>query len=69
VSDAKRDHFQHASATPRELRAEVLRLYGEVDRLQEELRRAEGRIEQRYANDQVREMRRTGYCPCCGAEA
>jgi len=41
----------------------------EVERLQEELRRAEGRIEQRYQNEQVRRMKQTGYCPCCGAEA
>lgn len=25
-------------------------------------------FEQRIANDNVREMRRTGYCPTCGAE-
>lgn len=26
-------------------------------------------IEQEVENDQVRRMRKTGYCPCCGADA
>jgi hypothetical protein len=48
----------------RELVRDDTDLAEEVKRLQRELARGE----QRFANDQVRRLRETGYCPCCGAE-
>jgi antirestriction protein len=42
----------------------IQELTTEVERLRAELARAE----QKFENDQVRVLRRTGVCPCCGAE-
>jgi phage shock protein A len=42
-------------------------LEGAVDRIAE-MERELARGGQRFANEEVRQMRRTGFCPCCGAE-
>ena len=33
----------------------------------EHLKRELASVEQRFENEQVRQMRKTGWCPCCGA--